>query len=472
MRVRLKIDPKTGEYFKLMSTQLDTLKTYCKETRYPDWSEMGAGKTWPAALIALGAYEDGLIDHAIIVCPKVVMGDWLNVYENIIDTDFRSNVTNFYAPKAVLPFMTLKPIIVASYETIMFDIDRFIKLAKEKRVAVIYDEAHKLKNHDSKRTEALTDLAHLATRCHLLTGTPLTNGMKNAFSYINMLWPGEYYANFRMFKLQHLVYSKHEKHTVIAYKNSDKIENLFANRAIRYLKREIMDLPPITYKTRLLDWDQKQKEFYKKLMKEQLIELPDRFIEATDIGTRLVRFHQILTHPEQLGLPCTSTRWEVLDDDLESIGLDEHKVVIFAHYRATIKRLAEKYKHLNPAVIFGGTTDVEEQKRKFNEDPTCKLFIAHPKSAGLGINLTVSSHIIFFEYTYDLDDYDQAVARVDRPGQKRAVTIINYAIRGSMEEKKILPALINKKRFSMAMLRDPEEFMSFIGFDEDLDNMF
>ena len=137
MKVRFKTDPITGEPYKFMSTQLETLKVYCREPRYPDWSEPGAGKTWPAAAIALGAYEDGLIDHAIIVAPKVVLGDWINVYRNIIETDFRSNVLLYYAPKAILPHITLKPIIVTSYEMIMSDIDRFIKLASTKRVAVI-----------------------------------------------------------------------------------------------------------------------------------------------------------------------------------------------------------------------------------------------------------------------------------------------------------------------------------------------
>jgi len=467
MKVRLK----SG--YKLMESQLATLKRYCKEPRIMDASEMGAGKTWPAALIALGAYEDGLVDHTVIVCPKVVMGDWINVYKNIIDTDFRSNVTLYYQPTHIRPHITLKPVIVTSYETILADLPRFITLAKEKRIGVIYDEAHKLKNPESKRTVGLTELAHLATRCYLLTGTPLTNGLKNAFSYIHMLWPGEYYTSYRMFVLRHIVYSRYSKRTIERYKNSHEIEKIFAERTIRYLKREILDLPEVTYTTRLLDWDPQQKKYYKELLKNEIIELPDRFIEATDIGARLVRFHQIITHPEQLGLKCTSTRWTVLDDDFESIGIEDNKIVIFAHYRATIKRLAEKYKQYNPAVIFGGTVDVEEQKYKFNNDPTCRLLIGHPMSCGIGINLTISSHVIFFEYSYDLDGYDQAVARVDRPGQKRAVSIINYAIRGSIEETKILPALISKKKLSMTVLRDPEEFMRFLSLDDDnLEDMF
>lgn len=467
MKVRLK------EGYSLMHTQLETLKTYCREPRYPDYSEPGAGKTWPAALIALGAYEDGLIDHAIIVAPKVVLGDWINVYKNIIETDFRNNVTLFYAPKSILPYITLKPIIVCSYETAMAGINILKKLASEKRIAVIYDEAHKLKNHESKRTIELTELAHLANRCHLLTGTPLTNGMKNAFSYLNILWPGQYYSSYRIFKLRHMIYNKHCKHMLLGYKNVHEVEQIFSTKAIRYLKREIMDLPPITYTTRLLDWDPKQKAYYKKLMDDQIIELEDRFIEATDLGSRLVRFHQILTNPAQLGLDCKSTRWDMLDDDLESLGVEDNKIVIFAHYRHTIKQLVEKYKKYNPAVVYGGTQDVEAEKEKFNSDPTCRLFIAHPKSAGIGINLTVSSHAIFFEYTHDLDDFDQAVARVDRPGQKRAVTVILYAVRGAMEEKRIIPALVNKKKFSMSVLQDPAEFMKFISFeDDDLSSMF
>lgn len=465
----MKVKLKPG--YSLMKTQLETLRVYCKESRYPDFSEMGAGKTWPAALIALGAYEDGLIDHAIIVAPKVVLGDWITVYKDIIDTDFRNNVVLFYAPRAVLPSITLKPIIVTSYETVLSQIDRFIALAQTKRVAVIYDEAHKLRNHESGRTIALTKLAHLARRVHLLTGTPLTNGMKNAYSYLNILWPGEYYASWRVFQLRHLVFSKYQKKMIVAYKNAHLIEDIFARRSVRYRKREIMELPPITYQTRQLDWDPKQKTYYKKLMTERLIELEDRFLEIAETGASLIRFHQILTHPEQLGLDCTSTRWATLDEDLESIGVPENKVVIFAHYRASIERLAKKYAHLNPAVIYGGTADVEAEKIKFNTDPTCGLMIANAKSAGVGINLSVSNYAIFFEYMFDLDDFDQAVARLDRPGQKRAVTILMYAIRGSMEEKKIIPALIQKKRFSMSMLQDPKQFMSFIDFD-DTDNIF
>ena len=466
MKVRLKPG------YSLMTTQLETLKRYCREARLPDFSEMGAGKTWPAALIALGAYEDGLIDHAIIVTPKAVLGDWITVYRDIIDTDFRNNVVLFYAPKAVLPHIAFKPIIVASYETIMFDIARFLELGRTKRVAVIYDEAHKLKNHESQRTLSLTQLAHRAVRCHLLTGTPLTNGLKNAFSYINMLWPGEYYSSWRIFNMRHIVYSRYSKHTIERYKNMEEVENIFNKRSIRYRKREIMDLPPITYQTRLLDWDRKQKQFYKTLLKKEVIELPDKFIEAQDAGTRLTRFHQIITHPEQLGLDCTSTRWAMLDDDFESIGIDDHKIVVFAHYRATIKRLAEKYKKYNPAVIFGGTSDVEGEKWKFNNDPTCRVMFAHAKSAGVGINLTVAHYAIFFEYLYDLDDFDQAVARLDRPGQKKAITIILYAIRGSMEEKRIIPALITKKEISSMVLRDPKEFMKFIDIEDDTEDYF
>jgi SNF2 family DNA or RNA helicase len=229
----------------------------------------------------------------------------------------------------------------------------------------------------------------------------------------------------------------------------------------------VVDLPPVTYLRRELDWAPGQRSVYLKMLNDHVVEFADHWLEADEIGPRLTRLHQILTNPQQLGLDCDSTRWTVLDDDLESIGIAQHKVVVFAHYRASIKRLNARYSHLNPAVIFGGTADVDAQKSKFNEDPTCRIMFAHPKSAGLGINLSVANYCIFFEYSYDLDDYDQAVSRLDRPGQKSNVTVINYGVRGSMELNRILPALISKKQLSMALLRDPVEFMKFASITDE-----
>lgn len=436
----------------LFNTQLSDLKLLCQETHFANFSEMGAGKSLPHAILAQGVIEDGICDYVFIVCPRIVLGDWFKIFKYQLDCPV--GVTHYHAPKAVRKWITKRKIILISYETIMEDLEEFTELARNNKVMLVIDEAHRLRNHDSNRTEALTDLSKLCTRVYLLTGTPITNGIKNAYSYINILRPDRYYASFKSFKLRHMRFFKGK---FLGYRNVDEVHQILASFSVRHLKKEILDLPAVTFATRLLEWAPGQKSAYKQMMATCSAE---DFV--TNKQAKLTRLHQILTNPQQLELKCDSTRWTAIDEDLESIDTTEHKVVILCHYQASIKRLTKQLAHLNPAVIYGNTSDVEKQKDKFNLDDTCRVMIAHPLSAGVGVNFTIADYMIFFEYSWDLDSYDQTVSRCNRPGQKNILTVINYAVRGGMEHKRILPRLVEKKLFAMEVLQDPAKYIEFI----------
>lgn len=455
------------EHVKLFETQLSDLKLICKESHFANFSEMGAGKSLPHAILANGVIEDNICDYVFIIAPKIVLGDWVKIFRDQLVCDWKNLVTYYHAPKVVRRHFKLRKIVVMSYETIMDDIDKFKVLAQAYKCMLVLDEAHKLRNHDSARTEGITELSNFCTRVYLLTGTPITNGLKNAFSYINILRPGVYYNTFNSFKLRHMRYSPYDRRVLIGYRDVERVQEILASFSVRHLKKEILDLPPVTFQTRFLDWEPKQKVIYKQMVDDYMVELEDSFLEATNAAARMVRLHQILTNPRQLGLDCDSTRWKVINEDLEAIDLTEHKVVILCHYRDSVKRLTEQLKHYNPAVIFGGTSDVEREKTKFNEDKTCRIMIGHPLSMGIGCNLTVAAYMIFFEYSWDLDSYDQTVSRCNRPGQIYPLTVLNYAVRGGMEERKILPKLVSKKDFATTLLNDPKEFIEFIRLEED-----
>lgn len=482
MRVELR------EPFKLLSSQAEDLKTICKYTHWCNFSEMGAGKTLPHALLGLGAIEDNNIDYCLIVTRKIVLGDWYLTYRDMIACDYKNLVTVYQAPTAIRPHIVLRPIVIMSWQTIAKDWQRFAQLAQTKRCMIVFDEAHTyLRNMIGviarpktgqkqviKTAERLLYIAERCKRVYPLTGTPNPNGLKNAYPYIRLMTGTQHYKSFDHYKRVHFKYSPYDKRTLIGYKQVERASALMASFSTRHLKKDIMDLPPKVFKTRFLDWDKKQLEYYTELVDNYMIEFEDHFLEALDAGARLVRCHQIVTNPRQLGLDCDSTRFEVLHEDLEDIGTEDHKVVIFAYYRDTIKRLTKDLAHLNPAVIYGGTADLEKEKLKFQQDDSCRVLIANPKSAGVGTNFTIAHYIIFFEYSYDLDDYDQAIDRCHRPGQKYTLTIINYALRGSMEPRKILPRLIEKKTLSGTILKDPAEFMDFItlGQCDELDELW
>jgi SNF2 family DNA or RNA helicase len=470
MKLDLQWNHKEDEQFTLFDAQKGDLKLVCTNTHFANFSEMGAGKTLPNALLSKGVIEDNICDYAIIVTPKVVLSDWHDVFKEQIVCDPSKLITMYHAPTKVRPHIKFRPIIIMTYETLSADIHRIYDLALNNRVMITFDEAHKLRNHDSARTNKCTELAKICKRVYLLTGTPITNGLKNAFSYINMLRSGMYYNSFEHFKRKHMRYSKYNRRQLIGYIGTEEVSKILDSFSVRHLKREIHELPDVTFKTRLLDWDPVQKRLYKHFVADLILELKDSFLQTTKGGALLVRCHQIITNPQQLDLPCDSTRFKMIEEDFEMIGPEDNKIVVFAHYRHTIKRLIKQFKHLNPAVIYGGTTDIEKQKDMFKNDDTCRLMLAHPLSAGLGTNFSISSNIIFFEYSYDLDSYDQAVSRLDRPGQKNAITVLNYAVRGSIEQTKLLPNLVEKKAFSTSLLNDPVELIKFLSLvDEEID---
>lgn len=81
-----------------------------------------------------------------------------------------------------------------------------------------------------------------------------------------------------------------------------------------------------------------------------------------------------------------------------------------------------------------------------------KLLIAHPASAGYGLNLQAGGHIIvWFGLTWSLEQYQQANARLERQGQKEPVIIHHLVAKGTVDEL-VMQALKRKENGQEAMM--------------------
>lgn len=89
--------------------------------------------------------------------------------------------------------------------------------------------------------------------------------------------------------------------------------------------------------------------------------------------------------------------------------------------------------------------------RAWNEGKV-KLLIAHPASAGYGLNLQAGGHIIvWFGLTWSLEQYQQANARLERQGQKEPVIIHHLVAKGTVDEL-VMRALKRKENGQEAMM--------------------
>ena len=75
--------------------------------------------------------------------------------------------------------------------------------------------------------------------------------------------------------------------------------------------------------------------------------------------------------------------------------------------------------------------DTDQDIKDWNEGKI-KMLLAHPASAGHGLNLQAGGHIvIWFGLTWSLELYQQANARLNRQGQKRNCKNLSYNNRGN-----------------------------------------
>lgn len=87
--------------------------------------------------------------------------------------------------------------------------------------------------------------------------------------------------------------------------------------------------------------------------------------------------------------------------------------------------------------------------QEFQCDPNICIILVSLTAGGLGLNLTVASRVYVMEPQFNPAAEAQAVERVHRLGQKRAVIIQRYIMHDSFEEKMLE---LQKKKQNLASL--------------------
>jgi SNF2 family DNA or RNA helicase len=78
--------------------------------------------------------------------------------------------------------------------------------------------------------------------------------------------------------------------------------------------------------------------------------------------------------------------------------------------------------------------------------------LIHPRSAGHGLNMQYGpGHtLVFFDNPSPLEDYEQLIKRIARPGQKKPVKVYHLTTRGTIDEV-VVPNLREKKSAETAV---------------------
>lgn len=342
---------------------------------------------------------------------------------------------------------------------------------------VIVDELSSFKSTKAKRWKAIKKLIQTVPYVIGLTGTPAPN------SYLD-LWPQIYLLDggarlgrtVSDYRYRYFKPGAHKGHVVYEWimrlGAQDAINRKLKDLCLSMSAEDWLDLPDTIYNTIPVSMDAAAEKRYKRFERTKVMALLQ---EATGFRELDVR------NPEQLAQMTSAIRGDtaaaiagkllqmaggaVYDDDGQVVPIHEAKldalselleanegenVLCFYNYQHEKQRILERFPQ---AVAFSGT-EVEAWN-----DGRIPLLLCHPASTGHGLNLQSGGHItVWYGLNWSLELYQQANARLSRPGQTHSVVIHHLVCRDTIDER-VMAALQKKNEGQEALLKALKDYL-------------
>lgn len=319
---------------------------------------------------------------------------------------------------------------------------------------IVLDEAHAIRAHNSKRTEAIKRFLEVPVRI-AMSGTPVDGKLEELHSIMEFVSPGLFPSKSR-FIAQHAICDRFGK--VTQYVNLDKVKERIRPFYLRRLKTDVMkDLPEMTFQNIYCELSDKEKSVY-----NDLVSGKHKVTEGCEEVVILMRAKQFCDLPSIVvdGFKEEGCKLKSFKELIDSLVVEGgEKVIIFSQFKQVLTKLTQVIKemHLNYLVI-DGDTDKELRvgyAKRFNEDPDVHVIMG-TEAMSTGLNITGSSYVINYDDNWSPAIMGQRAGRAHRYGQKRNVTVINFCVRGTVEEK-IRDVLYSKENVSNDLLGDGTE---------------
>lgn len=426
----------------LKAKQLENLQALLALPNGANFSVPGAGKTTVTWALHLLLAEQ--FDVLLVVCPPSARSAWNDVIGDNLGphaavemiepfhllTDGESNIIDSLAAGHRR--------LLISYEQMVLVQSTIATLLSQRRVHLILDESHRIKNQSSQRGMMALGLGHLAARRDILSGTPMPQSVADLAQQMNFLWPGAGLGG--------------------RLERGERPRSVVHHLYVRTTKSDL-DLPERTYIPQPVEMGPAHRALYAVIQNETLSQISQL---RTGLGKfnlvkarqSVVRLMQAAVHPPLIAAVFNSVPDEqkrlyaaALDEGyssriLKAVELAEQnaalgrKTLIWTTFKGTLSACKSLLTALNPVEIHGeipsGTvTQVgtrEYNIDQFSKNPHCKVLLATPAAASEGISLHLVCHdAIYVDRSYNATHYLQSIDRIHRLGMSKD-TITNITV--------------------------------------------
>lgn len=417
----------------------------------------GLGKT-SIVLAGLAVCKLQKSGPALVVAPlRPVYHVWPNEVKKW--TEFNGlKVVILHGPDKAARLREKADIYLINYEGLQWldEVDGFTKLGCD---TLILDESTKVKNSQSKRFKILRKHLNKFRRRWILTGTPVPNGLIDIWSQVFIcdagLSLGRFISHFRAQYFHPSGYGGYDWQ--LNHGAAEQIYSAIKPYILQMSAEDYLEMPELVSLRIVVDMPPPARQAYTAMEENFLLALGDQPIIAPNAAAAGVKCRQIANgalYTDGSGSPVQefhTAKLDALEDLVDELAGSPVLIVYeFVHDKT---RIMERLKDRAVALADLSEARAAEAIDAFNRGDLPAL-VVHPLSAGHGLNLQgAAAHVAFFGITWDLEAYDQVLARVYRQGNPNKRVFLHHIVAENTLDERVMKTLELKDRTQQALLR-------------------
>lgn len=323
---------------------------------------------------------------------------------------------------------------------------------------VVIDELSSFKSHQSQRFKSLRMTRPFMKRVVGLTGTPAPNSLIDLWPQMYLIDRGERLGKtITQYRARYFRPGKSNGYVVYSYDilagASDMIQEKISDICISMKASDYLDMPERTDNFITVTMSDELKKEYNKFKNDNIIKLIDdngtteiNAVNAASLVNKLLQFANGSVYDEDKNVHKIHTlKLEALKEIIENSN--GQPILVAWTYQFDRDAILKAFSAYKPRQL--KTADDINDWNAGN----IQLMLAHPASAGHGLNLQAGgSIIVWYGLTWSLELYQQFNARLYRQGQTKHVTIHHIVTSGTYDEEVI--NAINRKDKNQNRLLD------------------
>ena len=331
---------------------------------------------------------------------------------------------------------------------------------------IVLDEAHTIKNKDTKTSKVSMQLE--GNFRLILTGTPLQNHLSEIWNLFQFATPG-LLTGYTQFTREFItpIEKDHIKEP------QRLLKRMLQPFILRRTKNEVLnELPEKTEITLKVELSDAERALYDRFREEAVLNLEEGSTTAIKALAELTKLRQTACNPA-LVLPAKeaknipSSKMETFLKLVDELIHNHHRALVFSQFTShlalvekELKRLKVDYQYLD------GSVSPSERIKRVSEfqKGDMPLFLISLKAGGTGLNLTAADYVIHLDPWWNPAIEDQASDRAYRIGQDKPVTVYRLIAENTIEEKII--ALHQTKKSLADALLEGSDMAYALGKDE------